>query len=372
MIEIRSAADRVWRETAMPPVFGKERYMKDFRKNPPSPYTNPPTDPEKGGLVDRRGRRITYLRLSITDRCNLRCRYCRPEEGVPFIPHKEILRFEELERLAAIFCSLGINKVRVTGGEPFSRRGCLPFLTRLRKIEGVQHLHITTNGVKTSRYLDELVAIGLDGINVSLDTLDQKRFSKITRRDYLEAVLQSVHGALARGIPLKINCVVLEDTGDDDIIQLAGLARDFPITLRFIERMPFSGTVRSGNLENGNLFLRLKRIFPAIKECKPSLPTTARVFALPAYKGNLGIIQGHSRQFCETCNKVRITPTGMLKTCLYDNGVLDLKKLLRGGAGDYEIRKAIVVCVQNRFINGHEAEKLSSRASEPPMAMIGG
>ena len=359
-------------ETVLPPVFGKEHYMKDFQKNHPSPPTNLTSFSDAGGLIDGRGRRITYLRLSITDRCNLRCRYCRPERGIPFIPHKEILRFEELERLVAIFCDLGITKVRVTGGEPFSRKGCLPFMTRLRKIDGLQHLHITTNGVKTSRHLDELAAINLGGINVSLDTLDEKRFWKITRRDYLDSVLQSVHGAIARGIPLKINSVVLEDTSDDEIIQLAGLARDFPITLRFIERMPFSGTVRSEKLENGNLSLRLKRIFPAIEECDTTLPTTARIFALPGYKGNLGLIQGHSRLFCETCNKVRITPTGMLKTCLYDNGALDLKMLLRGGAGDHDIRKAIIACVQNRFINGHEAEQFSSRTKEPSMAMIGG
>jgi cyclic pyranopterin phosphate synthase len=323
-------------------------------------------------LIDNYGRPITYLRLAITDRCNLRCRYCRPEEGVPFIPHKEILSFEELERLVAIFCSLGINKVRVTGGEPFSRRGCLPFLTRLQKIDGVQYLHITTNGVKTSRFLDELMAIGLDSINVSLDTLDQKRFSMITRRDYLAAVLQTVHGILERSMPLKINSVVLEDTSDDEIIQLAGLARDFPITLRFVERMPFSGTERSEKLENGNLSQRLKRIFPAIKECTGALPTTARLFAVPGYKGNLGIIQGYSRLFCKTCNKVRITPTGLLKTCLYDNGVLDLKKMLRKGADDEEIESAILSCIQNRCVNGHETERLAKRVKEPSMASIGG
>jgi cyclic pyranopterin phosphate synthase len=291
---------------------------------------------------------------------------------LPFIPHKEILRFEELERLVAIFCSLGISKVRVTGGEPFSRRGCLPFLTRLRKIDGLQHLHITTNGVKTSRFLDELAAIDIDSINVSLDTLDQKRFWRITRRDYLEAVMQTVHGVLARSIPLKINSVVLKDTSDDEIIRLAGLARDFPIALRFIEKMPFSGTVRSGKLENGNLSQRLKRIFPAIEECTDTLPTTARIFSLPGYKGSLGIIQGYSRLFCSTCNKVRITPTGMLKTCLYDNGVLDLKKMLRSGLDDKEIKSVIFNCVQNRCVNGHEAELNAKRAKEPSMASIGG
>jgi cyclic pyranopterin phosphate synthase len=323
-------------------------------------------------LIDNHGRPITYLRLAITDRCNLRCRYCRPEEGVPFIPHEEILTFEELERLVAIFCSLGITKVRVTGGEPFSRRGSMSFLTRLRKIDGVQYLHITTNGVKTSRFLDELAAMSLDGINISLDTLDHARFLKITRRDYLEPVLQTIHGVLARGIPLKINSVVLKDTCDDEIIELAGMARDFPIALRFIERMPFSGTVRSGKLENGNLSQRLKRVFPTIEESISALPTTARTFALTDYKGTIGIIQGYSRLFCKTCNKVRITPTGMLKTCLYDNGVLDLKKMLRKGSGDEEIKLAIINCVQNRCVNGHEAEQLAKRNMEPSMGSIGG
>jgi cyclic pyranopterin phosphate synthase len=166
--------------------------------------------------------------------------------------------------------------------------------------------------------------------------------------------------------------VVLKDTCDDEIIELAGLARDFPIALRFIERMPFSGTVRSGKLENGNLSQRLKRVFPTIEESISALPTTARTFALPDYKGTIGIIQGYSRLFCKTCNKVRITPTGMLKTCLYDNGVLDLKKMLRKGAGDEEIKLAIINCVQNSCVNGHEAEQLAKRNMEPSMGSIGG
>ena len=323
-------------------------------------------------LIDNYDRPITYLRLSITDRCNLRCRYCRPEEGVPFIPHAEILTLEELERLVAIFCSLGINKVRVTGGEPFSRRGCLEFLTRVRKIEGVQHLHITTNGVKTSRYLDELAAIGLDSINLSLDTLDHKRFWKITRRDYLDAVLQTMHGIIDRRIPLKINSVALNETSDKEIIGLAELARQNPITLRFIEKMPFSGITRPEKLVNGNLLQRLKKIFPSMLEQTQGTPTTARIFSLPGFQGTIGLIQGYSRLFCKTCNKVRITPTGMLKTCLYDNGVLDLKRMLRKGSSDKEIESAILSCAQNRCVDGHQAEQLARRVKEPSMASIGG
>ena len=323
-------------------------------------------------LVDAHGRRINYLRLSITDRCNLRCRYCRPETGVPFIPHEEILTFEELEYLVGIFCDLGISKVRVTGGEPFSRRGCLSFLTRLREVKGVEQLHITTNGVKTARYLDELVDIGLDGINLSLDTLDPKKFWKTTRRDYLQAVLLSLKGILARGIPLKINSVVLADTSDDEIRQLAGLAKTHPLTLRFIEMMPFSGASRSTRLEEGNLAARLQEVFPAAEESQSHFPTTCRIFLLPGYRGKIGIIQGYSRLFCRTCNKVRVTPAGMMKTCLYDNGVLDLKMMLRSNAGALKIKQAIVSSVRNRFANGHEAERFACRAEETSMATIGG
>jgi cyclic pyranopterin phosphate synthase len=323
-------------------------------------------------LVDNHSRQITYLRLSITDRCNLRCRYCRPEEGVPFIPHGEILSFEELERLTAIFCALGVDKVRVTGGEPFARKGCLPFLLKLKAMPGLRALHITTNGVETGQYLDALAVLGISGINLSLDTLDQQRFLKITRRDNLEDVLRTLHSIIERRIPLKLNSVVLADTSDEEILSLAALARQHPITLRFIEKMPFSGITRPVKLVNGHLLQRLQRLFPTMEECSQNSPSTARIFSLPEYRGAIGIIQGYSRFFCSTCNKVRITPTGMLKTCLYDNGVLDLKKMLRAGADNGQIEAAILNCTQKRCINGHEAELLAKRGKEPSMASIGG
>jgi len=323
-------------------------------------------------LADNHGRPITYLRLSITDRCNLRCRYCRPEEGVPFIPHGEILTFEELERLTGIFCGLGVFKVRVTGGEPFARRGCMPFLQRLRKIPGLQSLHITTNGVQTDQYLDALADIGIAGINLSLDTLDRLQFLHITRRDFFAEVMRTLNGIIAHGIPLKINSVVQEDTEDDEIIRLADLARQHPVTLRFIEKMPFSGISRPTKLVNGHLLQRLEKIFPTMVEQSLAAPSTARVFSLPGFKGSIGIIQGYSRLFCATCNKLRITPTGMLKACLYDNGVLDLKTMLRQGADDREIAAAVTNCIQQRCRNGHEAEQLAKRVHEPSMASIGG
>jgi cyclic pyranopterin phosphate synthase len=267
---------------------------------------------------------------------------------------------------------MGVSKVRVTGGEPFARKGCLPFLQRLREISGVHSLHITTNGVETAQYLDALADLGIASINLSLDTLDQQRFRRITRRDNLEDVMLTLHGIIERRIPLKINSVVLADTSDEEILRLAALARQYPITLRFIEKMPFSGITRPVKLVNGHLLQRLQRIFPAMEEQPEHSPSTTRIFALPGYQGAIGIIQGYSRLFCPTCNKVRITPTGILKTCLYDNGVLDIKTMLRTGADNREIEAAIRNCIQKRCLNGHEAELLAKRVKEPSMASIGG
>jgi cyclic pyranopterin phosphate synthase len=327
---------------------------------------------ELGKLVDNFDRRITYLRLSITDRCDLRCRYCCPEQGISLVPHDEILSFEELNRLVAIFASLGVNKFRITGGEPFARKGLLSFLKGMKKIDGVQFLHLTTNGVLASRYLDDLLSAQVDGINLSLDTLERKRFWKITRRDRLNEVLQTFHGALARKIPLKINSVVQGDTDDEELKGLVGLAKDHPVTVRFIETMPFSGSGVVHNHDRDCLFDRLRGIFPAMTEEVSALPSTAKIFTLPQYAGKIGIIEGHSRHFCRTCNKVRITPTGMLKTCLYDNGALDLRALLRSGCDDNEIRGKIIHCVHNSWADGNAAERVSNRSSEPSMAAIGG
>ena len=323
-------------------------------------------------LRDNHNRPITYLRLSVTDRCNLRCRYCRPAEGIPFIPHAEILTYEELEYLTTIFCSLGVSKVRVTGGEPFARKGCMAFLQRLKNIQGLHHLYITTNGVETCQYLDGLADLGIDGINLSLDTLDYRRFRYITRRDNFEEVIQTLEGIVERKIPLKINSVVLADTTDDEIARLAGFSQYFPISVRFIEQMPFSGEAAPEKLVNGHLVQRLKKIFPALEEQPGQTPSTARIFSLPGFESTIGVIQGYSRLFCKSCNKVRITPLGMLKTCLYDNGVLDLKKMLRTGADDGEIKSAIFKCIKNRCVNGYEAEKIADRIVEPSMANIGG
>ena len=349
---------------------------------PLSPPSRPPEDRERlSFLCDKHGRRIHYLRLAITDRCHLRCRYCMPEEGVVAVGHAELLTYEEMARLVRLLLPLGFDKVRITGGEPFARRDCLNFLRSLKEL-GVPGLYLTTNGVETWRYLDQLRALGISGLNLSLDSLNRQRFTAIARRDRLADALKTLHGALTLGIPLKINTVALPDLSDQEIRQLADLAHDHPITVRFIEPMFFSGgdlaAAPGGELLGelwgkplgGPLAARLARLFPEARQAWSN--GVAQVFAPPDFCGKIGFIAGHSRSFCRRCDKIRVTAIGMLKTCLYDNGVCDLRRLLRGGASDEEIVQAIRAAVGERDSDGHRAESRCARRQQPSMATIGG
>ncbi|NNF47914.1 MAG: GTP 3',8-cyclase MoaA [Desulfofustis sp.] len=338
--------------------------MTSKAPNPASPISPP--------LIDQFGRHITYLRLSITDRCNLRCVYCMPEQGVKQLAHEEILTFEELERLVAMFSQMGITKVRITGGEPFVRLGCVSFIERLKVVIGVPYLHITTNGVHTYRHLEKLKKIGLSGLNVSLDTLDRDRFAALARRDRLERVERTINKALKLGMPLKINSVVTTSTRDDDILSLATLPNHLPVSVRFIEHMPFSSADGPSTKLSESLKSRLYRLFPDLYAVSVERISTARLYKRSRFKGTIGIIEGASRKFCQDCNKVRVTPAGLLKTCLYDDGVLDLKKLLRGGMHDREIETEIRQAIIFRQQNGVAAEKINGATKHPSMATIGG
>ena len=337
---------------------------------PSSPPSTAGTDSPQ--LIDNHGRVITYLRLAITDRCNLRCSYCMPEQGVEPVSHGETLSYEELERLVRLFLEMGIEKIRITGGEPFVRRGCMDFLERLKFDLGVSTLVITTNGVETAPYLNRLKALPISGINLSLDTLDRERFKTITRRDRLANVLETLYGALQRGIPLKVNSVVSEHTSDAEISRLGELARDHDLSMRFIEKMPFSGEKMAERRIDYGLARRLADLFPGLVRGEAQNGSTAKEFRVPGFKGSLGIIEGSSRNFCSTCNRVRITPQGMLKVCLYDNGVLDLKKLIRQGMTDADLLGKIKACLNKRFADGHQTESANGSSEQPSMASIGG
>ncbi len=324
-------------------------------------------------LIDSYGRKVTYLRLAITDRCNLRCSYCMPETGVPYLNHNSISTFEELLVLAQIFADFGVTKIRLTGGEPFVRKGFIPFLYRLKNVKGISTLHITTNGVAAASHVDQLIDIGISGINLSLDTLNRKRFHEITRKDYFHKVFDTFEVLVNSDIPLKINSVVLNDTTDQEIIELFELARQFPIPIRFIEKMPFSGrSYLPSNYPDETLHSRITRLFPLLESVEPVGPTTARLYSLPKFKGNIGIIEGYSRKFCQVCNKLRITPEGVLKNCLYDNGVVNLKSMLRNNDSINDLKRVIVNAVRAKKVNGHSVQKENEQFDQPSMASIGG
>jgi len=299
-----------------------------------------------------------------------------PQSGIDFVSHREILRFEEMEYLVRLLVSMGVVKLRVTGGEPFARRGIMDFISRLSKQTGLESLHITTNGVEASQHLPALKKMGIAGINLSLDTLMPVRFEQITGQNALHRTLLTLDGCLDLGIPVKINTVVQDGVNDDEIIGMAKMAMSRPVHVRFIERMPFSGSRDTSPTcwSAKRVLGELSRNFPGMEQVQVNAPSTARLFRIPGFRGMVGVIGGYSREFCGSCNKVRITPLGMLKTCLYDGGALDLKHMLRKGASEKEIKSSIAACVYGRAKDGFHAETLNRRLREAKdsMASIGG
>jgi molybdenum cofactor biosynthesis protein A len=323
-------------------------------------------------LVDPFGREMNYLRLAITNRCNLRCLYCMPAEGIPLNSRDSILQFEEMEQLIQIFQDLGVNKLRITGGEPFVRKGLLEFLKRVNKFESINSINITTNAVFIGDIISDLEQLKIGSLNISLDSLQKDRFFTITRRDEFEIVMNNIDKAIKSKIPVKLNMVVLAGINDGEILAFSRLAKDQLIEVRFIEQMPFSGGPNSESIISADqIHNTLRQQYPLLYE--QSLPnSTARIFHNPGYKGTIGIIAGYSRTFCSSCTRLRITPEGMLKTCLYDRGAVNLKEMLRSGKTDLQIKDTIIMAVQKRAKDGFESQERYHRNSNLSMAQIGG
>lgn len=331
-------------------------------------------------LFDNHNRPITYLRLAVTDRCNLRCFYCMPEEGIDYVPRKDLMTYEEMERIVRLFASLGIDKVRITGGEPFLRKGMMKFLARLRQIEGLKKLNITTNGTLTVGRVPEMKRIGITSVNLSLDSLDPKRFFEITRRNSFEKVMQTFDELLEYDMPTKLNAVVMAGRNIDDIAPMVELARERPVGVRFIEEMPFNG---SGDDRQANgaevwqfpqILEHLRQHFPGIEKIKDEPHSTSFNYKIPGFQGTVGIIAAYSRLFCGSCNRIRLTPQGLLKTCLYDDGVFNIRDLIRAGASDEQLKDTLLQALGNRAKDGFEAEQRRNfglPVSES-MASIGG
>ncbi|MDR1929057.1 MAG: GTP 3',8-cyclase MoaA [Treponema sp.] len=333
-------------------------------------------EPEAGGLRDSRGRLIDYLRVSVTDRCNLRCAYCMSEEGIAWKPHGDMLSFEELLRCCRVTAALGIRKVKVTGGEPLVRRGTAGFIAALKAVPGIKQVTLTSNGILLGEELGRLAAAGLDGVNISLDTLDGETFRRLTRRDGLDKTLRAVEGAWAAGLKVKINCVPLRGINDHELAAIAALAKDRPLAVRFIELMPLGNAEGfrpvAGEEAAAALEGRYGKLTPFAG--KPG-NGPAVYYTLEGFAGIVGFINPLSRGFCETCNRMRLSSQGILKPCLAGEVCLDLRALLRSGADDGALRQAVLEAAARKPAGHHFSGlcgKAGERCRDQEMFRIGG
>ncbi len=328
-------------------------------------------------LTDNHGRTINYLRLAVTDRCNLRCFYCMPEEGLEWLSRKELMTYEEMLRICSLLINMGVTKIRITGGEPFVRKDMMKLLTAISRLNGLQQLTITTNGVLTAPLVPELKKIGISSVNLSLDTLDRNRFFSITKRDELPNVMATLEALLQHGMEVKLNAVVMDGRNTQDILPLVQLTKDQPISVRFIEEMPFNGGdahYSKLNWDYLKILDTIRQAYPNIQKVKDEAFSTSYNYHIPGHQGSVGIIAAYTRTFCSSCNRIRITPQGILKTCLYDNGVLNIKELMRNGLTDEAISTDLLYAMHHRAKDGWEAE--NKRKTNAPvhesMATIGG
>jgi cyclic pyranopterin phosphate synthase len=320
-------------------------------------------------------RSIDYLRLSVTDRCNLRCVYCMPEDGVPKLSHDDVLSYEELLRLARVAVSMGIGKVRVTGGEPLVRRGILEFIQRLAQIPDLRSLTLTTNGLLLDRYADDLRRGGVERVNVSLDTLDPEKYATITRCGRFADVWAGVEAAHRAGFhPVKLNVVVMRGVNDDEIEDMARVTLGRPFHVRFIECMPFrEEALADWFVGTDEILDRLKAagLAPEPAESRHN-NGPARYFRFPGAPGKIGLISPLTHHFCPACNRLRVTADGRLRTCLFSREDTDLRALLRSGASDREIEAAFREGIARKPERHVPDRELLHKCISRPMSAIGG
>lgn len=327
-------------------------------------------------LTDNNNRVINYLRLSITDRCNLRCIYCMPDDGIGFMSHDNILRYEEILRIVELSIQKGIHKVRLTGGEPLVRKGFTGFIKRLSRIEGLKEITLTTNGVLLKEFAADIKNSGIHRINISLDSLKRERFSQITGRDLFNQVWEGILEAERVGFdPIKINMVAMRGINDDEIGDFARLTMEKPYHVRFIENMPVG---RNNGwridrfisaLEIYNLIQKIGPLTPILK--RDPLDGPAQRFVLDGARGEIGLIGALSNHFCDICNRLRLTADGHLRGCLFSDHEIDIKTALREGKGDDEILSLLEKAIKEKP-KSHNLNMLCPRNCTRQMSSIGG
>ncbi len=325
-------------------------------------------------LKDNFHRTIDYMRISITDRCNLRCIYCMPAEGVRPIEHKEILTYEEIIRVVRVAAELGVRKIRITGGEPLARKDVTFLISSIRKIPGIEDMSLTTNGVLLKKYAKELADAGLDRVNISLDSLRPERYREITRGGDIGEVMAGIKAAEKAGLmPIKINMVPVRGLNDDEIEGFARITLDTPYHVRFIEFMP----IGAGDFWSEDKYIRADEIRTVVEKIGPLFPVRARkngparYFRFENASGVIGFISALTHHFCGDCNRLRITADGRLRPCLFSETEIDLKPALRSGSPDSELERLLRLSIEVKP-EGHNLGRREDIKVLRSMSKIGG
>ena len=327
-------------------------------------------------LIDSFGRQISYVRLAVTDRCNLRCQYCMPAHGIEIAPRADLLTFKEMYRIIRVLTELGVTKVRLTGGEPFVRKDFIKFLEMLSFNDLLETINITTNGAMIAKHISTLEQMEkVQNINLSIDSLNKEKFFQITRRDVFPEVYETFELLEQSSLNLKLNVVVQAGFNTDEIVDFVALTKDKNVAVRFIEEMPFNGKGQRDIQENWS-YKRILEEFKTKFEVAPIVSeksSTSRNFHIDGHKGSVGIIPAFTRTICSDCNRIRITPIGTFKNCLFDDGVFNIRDFLRDGASNEDLKKLFLSLVKDKPENGFvaEANRTQGNVSES-MSTIGG
>ncbi|XP_060938341.1 molybdenum cofactor biosynthesis protein 1 isoform X2 [Limanda limanda] len=325
-------------------------------------------------LTDNFGRRHSYLRISLTEKCNLRCQYCMPEDGVKLTPRSQLLSTSEVLTLARLFVQEGVDKIRLTGGEPLIRPDIVEIISELKKLKGLKTVAVTTNGMNLARLLPKLKDAGLDLINISLDSLVPVKFEFIVRRKGFHKVMEGIDKAIEMGYnPVKVNVVIMRGFNEDELLDFVALTEKKPLEVRFIEYMPFDGNKWNFKkmVSYQEMLDRIKQQWPKLEPLQTEPTDTAKIFKVQGFKGQVGFITSMSEHFCGSCNRLRITADGNLKVCLFGNSEVSLRDVLRSGAPDEELLQIIGAAV-GRKKKQHAGMMSISQMKNRPMILIGG
>ncbi len=326
-------------------------------------------------LIDNHNRKINYLRLAVTDRCNLRCNYCMPAEGINFAKNDKLFTIDELYTLSKIMVEQGIDKIRITGGEPFVRKDLMVLLRKMAVLDGLKDISITTNATLIGPYIDELKELGITNINVSMDAINKETFDTITRRKEYETVYQNLIRLISEGFNVRINFIVLDGQNTQDILPILEAMKKYDVSVRFLEEMPFNGGSKNFDTikwDYKNIFKHIAGAYSNIEKLESPRTSTSINYKIRGHKGTFGLIPSFSRTFCGTCNRLRISATGDVITCLYGKPSMNLREVLRNENAEENIKLHILKAIGSRAKTGFDAQKNHSSVFDSSMTSIGG